>query len=635
MKKENVKTKKGNIKMKKGRYAKFLAVAVTIALAFTLISCGGQSQNAGATTAAPATAAAAAETTQAATTAAETTKAAEPETTKAADTGGGGSAGDLEPITIKTGVMIAPVNEEYGILEDPVSLYIREKFGITIDAINANDSSDWVTRMNALIASNDLPDIFAVNDIKQLPMLINAKQIMALDDYITPEKTPTLATDPKCLAAHILHRMRNDDGKLYTIGMCRGTWDGGFGTLSGDYIRWDLYKALGYPAIGSYDDLLSVLYDMQEAYPTNADGQKCYAIGTWFGDSLGWGDWSIQYARTFSTGEMMMTADRTITADISTNKVSESNQLKNPNGVFWETMRFYNKAFQMGILDPESFTQKYDMYNEKVNAARYYYINPRWIAEGAQGEYDNNGMPEIGFAQLPDVSQIRKQALLSNMPAGERSIGVSARTAHPERIMALLDWLASYEGSRIAINGVQGVYWDMVDGKPDPKPELYDSTIKGDEKKAKGGVYIYSHVKGYADGTIDPQFDQPLTLVYTPKAQESTLSMVKKDQMEHYGVDSLFKVYAQNLDFYENNLAIVFTSLPDDLQSYATNLEDYMFKNVFKIIMAKSDDEFVKMRTQFMSDVDQFNADGIFKYWYDQAQAQNEKLEQVYKLLAK
>jgi len=538
-----------------------------------------------------------------------------------------------EPITITMATKINPPDSQYGILSCPVALYIRERFGITIDAIIAEDGSDWPTRMNALIAANDMPDIFIISDPLQIPMLIQANQILALDAFITPEIMPFTYADNTTRAANILHRQMSDDGTLYTLGFCRGTWDVGSGTLVGNYIRWDLYSQMGYPEINSYQDLLNVLRDMQEMFPTNVHGQTAFAMGGWFADGPGWGDFLFQHGLAWSEGLLIDVNDRTVALDISTNTLSETNLLKDPDGIFWQTMWFYNQAFQMGILDPESFTQTYDMYMEKVESGRYFYVAPRWVAEIAQGTFNEDGMPEIGFVQIPDVSGRGVSAVLSNMPSGERTLGVASKAEHPERILNFLDWMSSYDGTTVVINGVEGVFWNMVDGVPTPNPELFDGTYTSEELMVHGGVGTFGHMRGFANGTIDPRFNQPVDLTLRADVLAATLSIVEQAQLAHFGAASLFDLHTRNLAVFENNSAIDLGSLPAELQLDAANLEDFMFRTLFGIIMASSDAEFAQMRDDFMRDIDQFNADGIHAYYLLQAANMQSVIDEVSALL--
>ncbi len=62
---------------------------------------------------------------------------------------------------------------------------------------------------------------------------------------------------------------------------------------------------------------------------------------------------------------------------------------------------------------------------------------------------------------------------------------VSKSTKHPERAIRFLTYLVSEEGQRDLFLGKEGVTWDMVDGKPQLKPELVDLLENDIEKLEK------------------------------------------------------------------------------------------------------------------------------------------------------
>ena len=59
---------------------------------------------------------------------------------------------------------------------------------------------------------------------------------------------------------------------------------------------------------------------------------------------------------------------------------------------------------------------------------------------------------------------------------------IPATTKNPEEIVKLMDYLASYEGQLLCLYGVEGVSYDMVDGKPVLKDEVLSTMASGDTK---------------------------------------------------------------------------------------------------------------------------------------------------------
>jgi len=544
------------------------------------------------------------------------------------------SALSKTPITLSIALMVSPVGNQFGVLTDPVSKYIQKETGITINAIDASDSSNWSVRLNALMASNDLPDIFMLADnTKDLSELVTANQVLPLDKYITPTIAPNMSSDSKAKAAMDYSRATlSPDGKtLYTLGMCRGTWDDNIQPTCGNFFREDLWAQLGHPAINSYDDLLTVLKQMQDLQPKTPEGKKVYAIGTWFGDSMGWGDWDMTNPRGWATGNLYLEGDRTLTADISTGLPSTTCTLTDPNSMFWQQMEFYYKANQMGILDPDSFTQKWDAYNGKENAGQYLYVNEGWNVKVINNALKAAGHNTEGFTQIPPIATTEAIEQSNNI-GGERQYCVSASTKYPERAVHLLDWLESYNNSVIMGNGIPGVYWTQDStGKDTAKPALYDGSVTANDMAKASGYGVYNHLFGYCSGTINPSNNEPIYLGFTTDAFAANMNSAYKDLLSYFGTSTLPEGYNKNLKTTVSNLMTPGSLglLPDDLQTYDANLSNYEFQNMFKIMLAKNDADYAKQKANFISGLAQFKVQDIYKYWYDKATSLTTKLQPV------
>lgn len=420
--------------------------------------------------------------------------------------------------------------------------------------------------------------------------------------------------------------------------MNRGTFDSGLQPIVGQFIRWDLYKQLGYPDVKDYDtDLLEVLAKMQELEYQNKEGQKVYAVGAWFGDSQGWGDWHITYNLAYAEGYTCLTpGDRIIYSDIATNKIVENNAQKDKNSIFWRAVKWYNKANQMGILDPDSFTQKSDQYEDKVKNGRYLYINPGWMIEGAHKYFDSTGQSEKGFTSLPPMSgDTEKFTLYRYYIAGQFNYGVSANCKNPEKAVELLDWVSSYDNARIMYDGQEGKYWNMVEGKPTPNENYLSIDRTAPDFQKTEGLDIMGKLVGYGYGTIDPKTGVAVDLYSSsPMALEKKLRSVHKDMLQHFNAKTMPELYeSQSPGGYTDMTLFNLGSLPDDLQTMEAGLQAYEFKNLFKCIMAKDDTEFEKLQDEYIKGLDAFNIDAIYDYWVKVGKQQEKDLEPVFKLV--
>lgn len=184
-----------------------------------------------------------------------------------------------------------------GLRSDPVSKYIEDNLNIDL-YLTAVTEADWPTQLSAMLADNDLPDVFLLSDpTKQLPMLLESASVLNLEPYLE-EYAPNTMNDPAGQLMVTAERMpaNSPDGNMYLWGMCKGSWDDGTVPTCGHYLRWDLYKEAGYPKLENYDDdLLDVLEQMVALEPETADGQKTYGCGAWFGAGQGWGEWVFTF----------------------------------------------------------------------------------------------------------------------------------------------------------------------------------------------------------------------------------------------------------------------------------------------------------------------------------------------------
>lgn len=537
-------------------------------------------------------------------------------TSSATQASGTTSASEQAPVNLSIEGLFSI--KEDGEQSDPVSKYITEKTGVTLNISNLGDSNN--DKLSAQIAGNDLPDLFPTPATTTLKKMIEADEIVPLDD-LAAKYGKTLNSDNLAKAMIKSNQLTSPDGKLYSIGMCRGTWDDGVNPVRALYIRWDLYKKLGYPPIKSLDDLANVLIQMQKLEPKTKDGKKTYALGSSV-DSYEF-TCCVGYWRTcgFCDG-----ADKLQYLDIETGKPASENLLTTKDSLFWQGFKFANKLNQAGVFDPDSFTQT-TQYADKVKTGTYMLLPEGWNATDANKKFKEDGTPEKGYVALPaSMFGYSNYMLYGNNIPGERQFSIAKTCKNPERAMQLLDFVSSYEFSRIANNGLEGTNWTMKDGKPTPT-EAYLNMSSDDV--AKTGAGVYDHFCGYESGTIDP------TTKTTVDCTKNVLPLTsyQKDFIQHFGEKTMTDVYKKNVKTYENNVLVDWGTLDDDMKTYETNLVTYMRQGETKAILAKNDAEFEKVQDSFIQGLSSYKEDEIFKFYTDAANNSLKKMQPVYDML--
>lgn len=87
----------------------------------------------------------------------------------------------------------------------------------------------------------------------------------------------------------------------------------------------------------------------------------------------------------------------------------------------WQALRWANKLNQLGVFDPDSFTQTYQNYMDKSGAGNYLMTVLTWTAGSANANYITDGTPEKQMICLPSKDfGYKNVTLFDNMVKGER-----------------------------------------------------------------------------------------------------------------------------------------------------------------------------------------------------------------------
>lgn len=608
--------------MKKKLVSKLLATVVAVTMLGGLMACGGSSSG---SEPAPAESAAPAASEEAAAEGGDEAEApAEGEEAAGESTDGPVTLSFDERVALDV-VAFVGSGEADGLRTDPVSKYIEDSLNIDLYLTHVTEA-DWPTQLSAMLADNDLPDIFMLSDpTKQLPMLLNANSVLNLSPYLE-EYAPNTMADPagQLMVAANTTAANSPDGNLYMWGMCKGSWDDGTMPTCGHYIRWDLYKEAGYPKLENFDeDMLDVMQAMVDLEPETADGQKTYGLGGWFGNGQSWGEWFFIFGMAPQEGAgLIETTGLTLAVNTEDSTPINSNQLTDPEGYFWRAVRFMNKANQRGLLDPDTFTQQSDVYEENLKAGKYMFNYPGWMSASANTEFNKTEGNLKTFISIPAVG-VEKEDRFGNMYRGERQYVVNANTENPERCVALLDFVSTHEFSRIAWNGLEGNFWNVVDGKPVPTDE-YLTVTKDDALGVETGVNVYHHFCGYGNGTIDPDDGVAIDLYqFSQEAAEAKMNDTIKDFCDHYGQATQADVYRAETENPYPKSFLAFGEPEGDMASYVNELAAYRGKNVFNCVAAKTDEEFEAARDKMIEEMKaNYHVDEIFEYFYNEAVAQ-------------
>ncbi|MDR3337447.1 MAG: extracellular solute-binding protein [Treponema sp.] len=509
---------------------------------------------------------------------------------------------------------------------DPVSKMLEEKFNINLE-LSGTTEQDYVAQFSAMMAAGDLPDIvyLPADYIRILAALLASNSLLELDPYVNEKYMPNMMKDPGAAVMFEAYRGSafSPDGKLRLWGMARGAYDDGSLPSISNFLLWNAYAKAGHPKLETYDeDLLDVMEKMVAAEPRSTSGQKTWGLGGWFGNGGAWGEWVIKFGLSWGEGnEYMEALGHILSIDTDTLEPIDCNQLTdyaNPLNNYWRQMRFYNRANQRGLLDPDSFTQTNDMYQEKLKDGRYMFDEPGWMAGFANAEFLRQGVDKL-YISIPTLNH-KSEYRFANMYRGERINAINAKTKNPERCIALLDYISSKEFSFINVNGPEGINWNYVDGKPVPTEAYLNADTADNAFMLKTGAGVYNLWTGYGKGTFWDDIGMPLDLFqFSPQALERKTNNTARDFMNFYGQKSIVDVYRAETPVTTGVIGMYNFNIPDDLNNDLNGLNAYIVKNYAKVLMAKSDAEFNRLRDEFIAGMKPYNPDRLYDYFYQEA----------------
>ena len=540
-------------------------------------------------------------------------------------------AGEDEVVTLT--MFIRNQSKYTGLQEDPVAQYIEDKLGVrielTVDSSLGNTTAQTSTFNELLatkLASNDLDDIMDFGSPSGNPEILNnlkraaeAGMIIPLDD-LAEQYGKNITTDPRLTVRNEYRReFMYDDGHFYSV----GGWGGmGLDQLPGAaaWVRWDAYKEMGYPEVSNDDELLAMLKEMQEKYPETPGGEKIYALGGGVADPQGMGDGFVNRDYPLSKGYEPLEGNYAVYLNHATREVEAP--LLDPDSFFWNGVAFYYKANQMGILDPGAVTMSSAEYSEKVNKGAYLASFNGWGLMNKEAILEGLGMPESGYMPMNPFEDVVSLPMYWESVLGGNEFAITSKCEHPEKAMEFLDWCFSEEGSRIITQGAEGLAWVMnEENKPEVTQQYTADNASGavDMAEAYGkwkyaGINAFQHIDRDSDGNYIQPEQEPVVENY---------SAVKKDALDYYGTDSFTDYFTNYTNADGEKLpCIIWGSYPtaigtkpDDIKQKYAQINDYMYKQIFKMIYAENDAEYEALLQEAMDTLPTMGLNDVVE-WY-------------------
>lgn len=234
-------------------------------------------------------------------------------------------------------------------------------------------------------------------------------------------------------------------------------------------LRWDLYKELGYPTISDLDGLYDLFLEMKKICPKDENGNETYAISMW----PDWDGNMVMYIKAFATCYWGHDEMGFGLYDVETGEYYDA---LDADGPYQKSLKFFNKLYQAGLIDPNSMTQTYNEMSEKVQAGGVFYS----IFDYAGSQlYNSETHLTEGKGMYPIVPKDATPLCYGmNVLGGNRIWTIGANTEYPELCMAIINYLSTPEGYMTYWWGPKDLCWYYDDDGLTHFTELGETAYK-------------------------------------------------------------------------------------------------------------------------------------------------------------
>lgn len=357
---------------------------------------------------------------------------------------------------------------------------VKDKFNMELNIIAPNVAGGGDTLYETRCAAGNLGDlIICSGDNGMLQHMVTAGLLLDMEPYIQNDSIMRFETAIRRLNQDIIPEgiyaipsEMSENAPTVPSESLEPTY--------GPYIRWDLYKQLGYPEIETLEDLLPVLKQMQELELRTENGEKTYAFSffkDWDGNLMNAAKQPCCFYGYDESGFVLVKADS-----------SDYQSIIDDDSLYIRMLKWYFDANQMGLVDPESATQNFEGLIKKYENGQLLYSPWPWVAQTYYNTISNKQQGK-GF-MMADIGDMNIYSYGCSPDGNHKTImAIGSNAQDPERMAAFIDWLYSPEG--ISDNGVtsmadtagpEGLSWEYGENGPYLTEFGIKALLEGDEE---------------------------------------------------------------------------------------------------------------------------------------------------------
>lgn len=339
--------------------------------------------------------------------------------------------------------------------EQPITKLVREKTGVTVERqFPVGESKQQIALM---CAANEYPDFIFTDN--QIQVLYDAGALLKLDDLVEQygPNIKALYGESGWKSA----RWSLGDMSHYFFPTEPVYPPDPVETYYGQMIQLDALKEAGFPQIKTLTDYENVIKQYVDKHPTY-EGKPTLGLSVCYD---GWHSlFSLINPLAFTVGDP--SNDSHYRVDPKTYDCTYRYTLPE----FKEAFRWVNHMNAIGLLDPESFVQKFDQYTAKISSGRVVAIMDvaDWhVLTAVNALRDEKLYGKLYGCVTPVLKDGIKYRYGTTRPLATLRSGIviTKSCKDPVRAVKFFDWLCSDEGQKIVNWGIEGLTYEIKDGK--------------------------------------------------------------------------------------------------------------------------------------------------------------------------
>jgi putative aldouronate transport system substrate-binding protein len=497
--------------------------------------------------------------------------------------------------------------------------YVKKKFNMELNIIAPNVAGGGETLFQTRSAAGNIGDIVMMgSENGRLADTVKAGLLLDITDMVNSSQY--VKNYPK--AIKMIQDVISSD-RIYAIASKASTNSPlkpseGLDLTYGPYIRWDLYTAIGSPALRTNEDLLPVLKQMQEKNPKSDSGKKVYCMSLfkdWDGNMMCLAKQPACMYGYDENGFQLLSAD---------GKTAQS--IIDSNSEYVRALKFYYQANQMGLMDPDSSTQNWDSVQAKYTDGAVLWSPWPWLG---QAYYNTQEHKDAGKGFMYAPVQDMKIFSYGCVPGDKYVIGIGSKAQDPQRMMDFIDWLYSPDGIMMSCAqtsgtcGPEGLTWEMKDGRP-VLTDFGNKAFHGDPDlvmPAEWGSGTYkdgiSQLNFQAVSTLDinPANNEAYNWTMWPstlEANSTPLDNSWKDFMK--ATTTLDYLTQHNMFAVAPGNSYVAPAAPADIDAARNQCKQIIIQDSWKMVFAKNEAEFNSLLKHMQDTVKGLDYDKVLAF---------------------